>query len=255
MIEKSGSYGIITLYNRGVCVGVMFMNFFKKILVGICVFLSSGIVAGAMSFSPARVCWQNNLSKVNLAGVDQEKQQKIKVCFMEVLNYIHNCRWRGACHPTSAVLFVLFNELGLSAQWFTGVVSSAEMLGGDAFDHSWVEAGGLVYDASISLSLSSGRAPIFGSIDLKTGKLAHVSYGVDLPLDQDTERSMKSSVSRYITLCSKISGYDIWDLIKSIGSKAGMALDTKHLKEKYDKNYRAVKVVKEENISEENYEF
>ena len=55
----------------------------------------------------------------------------------------------GACHASSAILFILLREQGYEAVPCIGEVSKQPIV----FDHSWIEINGNIIDAATSNSL------------------------------------------------------------------------------------------------------
>lgn len=97
--------------------------------------------------------------------------------FKAVLAYIWVARYTGACHSTSAVMYMLMREKGLDPTLCIGEVG----VGNKFFDHSWIEVDGMVIDAAVSVPLQEGiqvSAPIFAGIDLDTGNATALRYGV-----------------------------------------------------------------------------
>ncbi|RUR27729.1 hypothetical protein [Vreelandella nanhaiensis] len=87
--------------------------------------------------------------------------------------------WLGACHITSAGMFVTMNDIGLTPELTIGIVEAPN---GRFFDHSWVELDDLIFDVAIGFPDTDGEyvsAPIFASQDIGTGRTTSLRYGVN----------------------------------------------------------------------------
>jgi hypothetical protein len=83
---------------------------------------------------------------------DSPETYRLKKTFFNVLAYIDENDWQGACHATTAILFVLLREQGIAATPYVGEVSKAPIV----FDHSWIEVDSEVCDAAVMNSLVRG---------------------------------------------------------------------------------------------------
>ena len=73
------------------------------------------------------------------------ENDKIAKTFFEILKFIHKNNWEGACHATSAILYILLKEQGIDATLYIGECQQGSFV----FDHSWVEVSSEVVDAAI----------------------------------------------------------------------------------------------------------
>jgi hypothetical protein len=97
--------------------------------------------------------------------------------FFELLKFVVENEYRGGCHDTSAVLYMLLAELGIESTLCVGEVG----LGKKFFDHSWIEINGQIFDVAICMPLQAGLAvggPLFANVDLSTGGLSTLQFGV-----------------------------------------------------------------------------
>jgi len=92
-------------------------------------------------------------------------------------DYMKRKLWIGACHASSAVLFVVLSELGFSPTLCMAEVESPNLI----FDHSWVEIDGAIIDLAISLPQQGApmSGPIVLDTDITTGKKYRLIYGTD----------------------------------------------------------------------------
>lgn len=155
--------------------------------------------------------------------------------YNSLLNYVDANDYRGACHSTSAVMFMLFSELGLKPKLKIGEVYSYHV--SKAFDHSWVEVDEAVYDVAIGypqLSELGGEyvcGPIFNDVDINTGNAAEISfrYRTDDGLGENASVVHQWTLSQYNSNIEQ----DIWDMAAFVGANSGMFLSSQNLKFKY----------------------
>lgn len=153
-------------------------------------------------------------------------------------------KWRGACHPASVLLCVLFREMGLNAVPCTGIVANYS----GCFSHSWVEVDSRVYDATIWLQerIEVQASPVMASIHLDTGEETALLYGIDfLPLEPDASNFTNHSFARLMNCAVEAAyaqpGVIVWDILFSIAKRLKLPLpglgkagfSTFELREKY----------------------
>ena len=100
---------------------------------------------------------------------------KLRKTYLNVLEYIHNQDWMGACHATTSILYVLLKEQGYEVKACMGEVSKPPII----FDHSWIEYNGKIVDAAISNTLIQGLKfpPVFLNTDLVSESETEFEYG------------------------------------------------------------------------------
>lgn len=110
------------------------------------------------------------------------KQQGYETDIADVLcnlmRYMKEKQWMGACHATAAVIYVALSELGYKPSVCIGEVKD-EVVG--FFDHSWIELDGKIIDLACVITLMGGRpvnAPIIFDIDSFTGEHYEMNYGI-----------------------------------------------------------------------------
>jgi hypothetical protein len=150
--------------------------------------------------------------------------------FFSILKFIHESDWQGACHASSAILYILFKEKGIDAGLYIGECQNGLI----AFDHSWVEVEGKVFDAAISNTLALSFSPIYYDIDLNTGDIKSTKYGVVTGQGYDSSARMV----KQLTFGDYMSGFPeykngLWGMLKDIGGNAGMNLNIARIKQKY----------------------
>lgn len=99
---------------------------------------------------------------------------KVKKIFFGTLKYIHKNDWIGACHATSAVMYLILKEQGIDVDLYIGEVSRGNII----FDHSWLEYNSLPIDAAISNTLIHNikLPPVLCGVELDTGTLTESTY-------------------------------------------------------------------------------
>lgn len=170
-----------------------------------------------------------------------DPQPSVKI-FVEVLSYLVRHQARGACHKSSAILFVLLSELetqlpgeAVEVSLRIGVVRSPD---GKRFDHSWVQYGPAIYDAAVCLPLEGGSrtgGPVFASHDLLTGQFVHRRYTelADVDLDEDAQRVLGWTLSEYADYIAQEGGPSLWEIAVDIGDEVGFPLNAEALRVTY----------------------
>lgn len=153
-----------------------------------------------------------------------------------LLRYMWECEYRGACHSTSAVLFVLLSELGLAPKLCIGEVGA----GGPYFDHSWVELDGEIFDVAVSLPELDGRevgGPVFASVDLYTGTTTDLDFAFanGEGLAENALVALNFTLERYAEAQSgePDAGPDIWRRIVHLAPQVGLMCTASNLIAKY----------------------
>jgi len=165
--------------------------------------------------------------------------------FSEILSFIWLNSWRGACHDTSAILYILLTEHGLSPNLCIGEVAAdlPERAEKHFFGHSWVEVSDSIFDPAISmpqLGAPDVSAPIFGSIDLFSGKKTSLQYGVTSShgLDQPALINCKKNLHEFALAQPRD---DIWSLSVAIGKRIGLPLKSSDIATRYGSVYRTLR--------------
>ena len=152
--------------------------------------------------------------------------------FFEILEFIHKNRWEGACHATSAILFILLKEQGIDAKLYIGECQYRSFV----FDHSWVEINGEVVDAAISKTWIQGKSfpPVLRNIDLDTGEKTKIVYGVHSGQGYAQFASTIRDLPLYMYM--DIFPYHpkgLWGFAKEIGTRIGIKTNLEKMKGKY----------------------
>ena len=167
--------------------------------------------------------------------------------YESMLDYVVDNKFTGACHSTSATMYILLSELGLNPKLKIGEVFSYSKK--VCFDHSWIEMDNHIFDVAIGypqppeLGGQYVCGPIFNSIDLSTVQDSDVCFRY-----QTTEGLGEPalSVSRW-TLQeyndSEDTDIDIWDFTVLIGSRCKLDLNRCSLVEKYGSKQRELVII------------
>mgnify|MGYP000025489258 FL=1 len=95
-----------------------------------------------------------------------------------LMRYMEEKRWMGACHATSSVIYVALSELGYNPTVCIGEAKDDVM---GFFDHSWIVLDGKIIDLACAITLVGGRpvcAPVIFDVDSYTGKRYEINYGI-----------------------------------------------------------------------------
>lgn len=185
--------------------------------------------------------WHQNAAK-RFSGLDAGPLSTPYIAFEAVLTYIWRNKKPGACHDSSAVLFILLSELNLSPQLFIG-----EVMAHRPFDHSWVEIDKKVIDPAVSYPQPKSKGgehvggPVFLGIDLDTCDVSKLIYGnpslhgLDSPADF-IETLNLDEYSQYIE--DEDGSESVWAMAKRIGNTIGLELNEAVLRSKYGTDRR-----------------
>ncbi|MGO4479626.1 hypothetical protein AB4Z32_25630 [Massilia sp. 2TAF26] len=173
------------------------------------------------------------------AAEDIANGEKVIRAWEVVLKFIWEHQYAGACHDTSAVLYMLLTELGLSPSLNIGEVRSQVGI----FDHSWVEVDGLIFDAAVCLPHPNGRqvgGPVFASIDLTTNRRTQLIYGVESGegFGQDALVPASTSLREYAAIQPPLN---IWLLVVAFAGRIGMDLTFAGVEDKFGSVRRTVR--------------
>lgn len=150
-----------------------------------------------------------------------QDQPDLASAYISVLSFIFDHGYGGACHDTSAIIFILFSELGFSPELKIGEVKSLTF--GNYFDHSWVVLDDSIYDAAIGLpqpteqggSFVSG--PIFNSIDIFENEINDIDFNFksEFGLDQMALDISKLTIGEY----ENMTGCNVFGRAVELGKK------------------------------------
>ncbi len=170
--------------------------------------------------------------RVNKIFPDTPENYRLKNTFFNVLSYIQKNDWSGACHASSAILFILLKEQGFEVDACIGEVSELPIF----FDHSWVEINSQVIDAAISNTLVQGVnfPPVLLNYDLSSLDESTLNYGISNGSGLDAQAIMISqmSIGAYM---DNFPGHPkgLWGVAKEIAKKQSLKLNIEAAKKKW----------------------
>jgi len=152
--------------------------------------------------------------------------------FGKSLQWIYSKEYRGGCHDTSAAIYILLSELGLTPVLCIGEVK----YGRSFFDHSWIELNNKIYDAAVCMPNLAGvpSSPVFASKDLTTNQDSELIYGVTSPMGYD--EAAKTILNMTLREYSEFHSGDpnkVWNLTKTLAKEAGMKINIGKIRDKY----------------------
>lgn len=166
--------------------------------------------------------WEKNFELIS------GKEEKVKDVVFELLRIIEKEDWQGACHATSAIMYILFSELGIKSNIYIGEVKSEVGI----FDHSWIEINSKIYDVAISNTLCGRKfsAPIIADYNLETLKVTNMKYGIKTRngLDNIADTIKNIPIVDYIN-----NSPLLLEIIYEISKKVGITFDWNNLYKKY----------------------
>jgi hypothetical protein len=180
------------------------------------------------------------LQNAHTASLTIKDGQDIFGVFDVLLNMLWLNNWRGACHDTSASLYMILSEKGLKPKLIIGEVMSTTV----TFDHSWVEVDGNIFDIAVSLPDKGGAdvgPPIFSTLDLDSTRPTQLEYGVrtSIGLHNHGLEVADKTLDEYSK--AQNPNDDIWSLTSLIADQCELSLDANYLKRKYGHVRRVIR--------------
>ncbi|GAB3352520.1 hypothetical protein ACFO0E_10470 [Chromohalobacter beijerinckii] len=177
------------------------------------------------------------LEKAREISIGINKGYLILEVYETWLRLIQDNGWTGACHDTSAGMFMAMHGVELAPELIIGIVEAPS---GKLFDHSWVEVNGLIFDAAVGYPNPDGEdvsAPIFASRELETGKRTLLRYGV-------TNRGQLSEPAHTVASCT-LAEYgqhcDLWEITSAFWCCHGRRVDPNDLRRRFGGLRRTVR--------------
>jgi|GEM_PF-2875515 len=186
--------------------------------------------------------WEQNINTIlRNEGFDDVR---IANGFLAMLVLLQYTKWNGACHGASAMLYVLFNELGYETKLCSGVISCDMWVSG----HSWIELNDKVFDVACYFP-RSGRhnlSPVFFGLCIDDMNPTETLYGIaNAPPVVDVCEMIyneKATVTRLMNAqYDELQGASLWQALDNVCVIAGIdiltitneQLDTRELEQKY----------------------
>lgn len=148
-----------------------------------------------------------------------------------MVRYIKDNEWMGACHATASVLYVIFSEMNYDVSLCIGEVKKEGL---PPFDHSWISIDGKIIDIAVIMTMLRGEAisePIVFDKNVKTKQAYDFNYGINtgIGLDSDTKKVMSMSFVDYMdAFPDEANG--LWGVLDKVSP---IKLDKENLRVKY----------------------
>ena len=175
---------------------------------------------------------------------DHRYKPELEILYGELLDFTIKRDWRGACHESCGVQFVLLNELGISCEWRLGeVIFKERKIHGNPvfFDHSWILIDNEIFDTALYKTNypSMDSFPTIRNKNLKTMKEPEVIYDIKSGWedDQGTHMIKNLPLSLYFDNSPVHPKFGTWVLIQQIGRKLGINSSIVDMRQKYNGIY------------------
>lgn len=183
---------------------------------------------------------QSWLHHAELASAPLPNGKRLFQAYAALLNFVWQNDWTGACHDSSAAMYMILKEMGFSPKLVTGEVKADA----GTFDHSWIELDGKIFDVAVGFAGEDGHyvgPAVFASLSLDTGESTELEFGVRSPngLDPVGQFVATSNLEQYSV--AQPEGMTIWDLTPHIGAACGVKVRKADLRRKYGKVNRIVR--------------
>lgn len=182
---------------------------------------------------------ENNLKTI-LDG--HEKQNELEVIYRELIDFILKKEWRGACHESCGVQYVLLNEIGISCTWKLGEIHFKDKIihgrNNIYTDHSWILINDKIFDVALlktNYAELDSAATIKG-VNLLTMQEPDVSYNANSGWEDspETELIKVTPLSKYFDNSPLDKKIGTWALIQFIGRKIGISTSIVEMRKKYN---------------------
>ncbi|WP_159299103.1 transposase [Pseudomonas chlororaphis] len=180
--------------------------------------------------------WLDTADEISEEGTQNGK--RLSQAYGALLKFISTEDWTGACHSSSAVLYIVLSEMGFTPKLIIGEVRAPA----GTFDHSWIVVDGKIYDAAAGFPGEDGfdvGGPVFASIDLRTQQPTPNIFGVSPRGGLDEIASYVASVPLDEYVSGMPQGPTVWDIAKIVGANCGLKLKTSDLRRRYGKVTRS----------------
>jgi hypothetical protein len=189
-----------------------------------------------------RALWNKN---INAITGGENLDSNIGKIFIALLDFLSQTKWDGACHGISAILYVIYRELGFEPKLCTGIICRGIWMSG----HSWIELNNKIFDAACYFPVEGCLKvmPVFNDLELDTKKPSDTAYGVSAPnsLASDVQIMLDANTTLPKVLSGdyeNIKGASLWNVLDNICLLAEIDsvlnvkddfFDTTNLAEKY----------------------
>lgn len=181
--------------------------------------------------------WLHNAEQ---ASTSLPNGKRLFQAYAVLLHFAWQNDWTGACHDSSATLFMVLSEMGFSPKIVIGEVKASA----GTFDHSWVELDGKIYDVAVGFPGEDGHhvgPSVFASLNLDTREPTELVYGVRSPGGLDDVGQFVATANLEQYSAAQPVGSTIWDITPHVGAACGVKLRKSDLRRKYGKVVRIVR--------------
>ena len=129
---------------------------------------------------------------INQIVADNQYPQTVAQTIENLMRFISDRKWYGACHASCAALYVALKELGFNPILCAGEVDAHSFI----FDHSWIELDGKIIDAAIAFPLQGNPLSnliVFG-VDIFTKEPSNLIYGTSRGTGLDIDANFATTV-------------------------------------------------------------
>lgn len=173
---------------------------------------------------------ENEYEKIRYIIQNCNYENDLADILCNLLRYMKDKQWMGACHAASATLYVALSEAEYLPELCVGAV---EILS-SVFDHSWIELDKKIIDLSICMTLMGGLPvsnPIILDDDIVTGNRYNFIYGARNGRGLDTE----ARIATTMPFCAYMDNFPgeqngLWGVVEKI---LNQKIDNEKLHEKY----------------------
>ncbi|NTV09557.1 MAG: hypothetical protein HGA47_02170 [Zoogloea sp.] len=158
--------------------------------------------------------------------------EQLYAAFEPMLRFVVGSKYLGACHDTSAVLYMQLRQAGLQ-EADVALCCGEVKAQGSRFDHSWVEVRGQVFDVAICAPNEVGQfasGAVFAGVDLRTNAPARTMFGVasEDPLEDAAATVCRMNLHEYLDFQVSIGCKSMVDLAHEVYGVDGHELLAKY---------------------------
>lgn len=160
---------------------------------------------------------------------DNQYPQTLADTIGNLLRFMRDKKWHGACHASCAALYVALKELGFSPTLYAGEVDAHSFI----FDHSWIELDGKIIDAAIAFPLQGKPLSnlIVLGVDIFTNVPSNLVYGTSRGTGLDTDAAFATT----IPFCTYMDNFPdapngLWSVVELL---LGHKVDVATMRAKY----------------------
>lgn len=175
-----------------------------------------------------------SLVRTTISTENYNSQISDVIC--NLIRFMYDTTWIGACHATASVLYVALNELGYNVELYTGEVAGRGIA---PFDHSWITLDGKIIDIAVIMTLMGGlpiSEPIILNKNIATGGASDLDYGIESPygLDEDTKWIISLSLTEFMDKYPEDKN-GLWSIVNKVSP---LTYDINALRAKYSTYHR-----------------